>query len=298
MNELGFVGLGQMGAPMAERLIGPDVRLHVFDRSDQATARLVSLGAVAHTSPRELADAASIVFACLPSPAISETVATGPDGIASGSAVRVYAEMSTIGRECIRSIAQHLAGRGIRTVDAPVSGGPPAARAGTLAMMAAGPPEDVAAVSPWLAKIGLKVHVLGLEVGQAQVMKLVNNIVMAANMIVAAEGLVMAAKSGLDPAVAVEVLNAGTGRSAACSDIIARSALPGAFDFGARLAIVAKDVLLGLEQARELRVPVPVIEAAGALWAQASEEGRDHEDFSAIVKLIEKRGGAEIRRRT
>jgi 3-hydroxyisobutyrate dehydrogenase-like beta-hydroxyacid dehydrogenase len=295
--NLGFLGLGQMGGAMAERLLGKGARLHVFDVSPAAMRSFTDRGAVAHSSPRSVADAASIVFACLPSRKVSEDVAFGADGVASGSAVKIYVEMSTIGRTCIQAIASALDRKGIHTVDAPISGGPPGARQGTLAMMVAGSPADVAAVTPWLRLIGKDVYVLGSTPGQAQVMKLVNNLVMAANMVVASEGLVMGAKAGLDPSQMMEVLNAGTGRSAASADILARSALTGSFDFGARLAIVDKDVALGLSEAEALDVPTAVIAQAGKVWRHAATDGRGEDDFSSIIKVIEERGGAVVRAR-
>lgn len=294
-TTIGFIGLGQMGGAMAERLIADDVDLHVCDASPAAVASFVSRGATAHATPKALADAAPLIFACLPSRTVSEAVALGPDGIVQGGAVRVYAEMSTIGRNCIETIAAALAAKGVATVDAPITGGPPAAREGRLTMLASGPEEAVALASPWLARIGRAVHVLGDRPGQAQIMKVVNNIVMATNLVVASEGLVIGAKAGLDAAAMIAVLRAGTGHSAAASDILARTALPGTFDFGARLSIVEKDVHLGLEEAAALGVPVEVMQAAAAIWDRAAAQGRSDEDFSAIIKLIEERGGAEVR---
>ncbi len=294
-TSLGFIGLGQMGGSMAERLIAGDIDLHVCDPSPAAAERLTSRGATAHATPKDLADAVPIVFACLPNRAVSEAVALGADGVIHGSAIRVYAEMSTIGKSCIEAIAARLSAKGIATVDAPISGGPPAAREGRLAMMASGPDEAVALAKPWLARIGRAVYVLGDKPGQAQIMKVVNNIVMATNLVVASEGLVMGAKAGLDAQAMIEVLRAGTGHSAAASDILARSALPGTFDFGAHLSIVEKDVHLGLDEAAALGVPVEVMQAAAAIWDRAAKEGRGKEDFSAIIKLIEERGGAEVR---
>src|SRR5688572_24122002 len=161
VTDLGFLGLGQMGGAMAERLLGKSVRLHVFDPSPTATVHFTERGAVVHSSPRSVADAASIVFACLPSRKVSEDVALGETGVARGNAIKIYVEMSTIGRTCIQLIAQALAGRDIHTVDAPISGGPPRARDGTLAMMVAGNAADVSAVTPWLRCIGKGVYVLG-----------------------------------------------------------------------------------------------------------------------------------------
>jgi 3-hydroxyisobutyrate dehydrogenase-like beta-hydroxyacid dehydrogenase len=294
-TAIGFIGLGQMGGSMAERLLADDVSLHIHDPSPEATRRFVARGAIAHDSPRQVADAAAIVFACLPSREVAEAVALGPDGIADGSVIGVYVEMSTIGKVCIETIAQGLAARKIQTVDAPISGGPPAAREGRLAMMASGPAEAVAQVKPWLARIGKQVYVLGKRAGQAQVMKLINNTLMATNLVAAAEGLVMGAKAGLDATVMFDVLRAGTGHSASADDILARAALPRSFDFGARLSIVEKDVHLGLDEAAALGVPAPVMQAAARIWDEAAAQGWGDLDFTAILKLIEERGGAEVR---
>jgi 3-hydroxyisobutyrate dehydrogenase len=161
-------------------------------------------------------------------------------------------------------------------------------------MMISGALGDVVQVTPWLERIGRQVYVLGDRPGQAQIMKLVNNLMMAANLVVASEGLVMGAKAGLDPDVMINVLTSSTGRSAS-SDMLARSALTGAFDFGANLSIVDKDVKLGLAEAHSLSTPVSVIEEAGAFWRAAVEEGLSNEDFTAIIKVVERRGGVTVR---
>ncbi|MDE2583684.1 MAG: NAD(P)-dependent oxidoreductase, partial [Rhodospirillales bacterium] len=216
-TAIGFLGLGQMGAPMAERLLAPDVRLHVFDPRPEAMAPFVERGAVACASPAAVAAEAEIVFACLPSPKVSEAVAAE---VAAGPALRLYAEMSTIGREAVERIAALLASRGIACVDAPISGGPASARAGGLAMLAAGAPDAVAALRPWQLRIGRTVYAMGARPGQAQVMKLVNNLLLAANLVAACEGLAMGAKAGLDPDAMLAMVNAGTGRSLASERIL------------------------------------------------------------------------------
>ncbi|MFT3972092.1 MAG: NAD(P)-dependent oxidoreductase [Amaricoccus sp.] len=294
-DRIGFIGLGQMGGSMAERLIRDDTELHVYDVSPEARDRFVALGAIAHGSPKEVADAAPIVLACLPKPEISAEVAHGADGVIHGGAIRVYAEMSTIGKTVIEELAEKLAGAGIVMADAPISGGPPAAREGRLAMMLSAPQDAVDQVSPLLARIGRQVYVVGDRVGQAQIMKIVNNMVMAANMVVASEGLVIGAKAGLDAGAMMEVLRAGTGHSAAASDILARAALPGTFDFGAHLSIVEKDMRLAVKEAEALGVPIPTIGRAGQVWTDAVKDGRGSEDFSAIIKSVEIPAGAVVR---
>lgn len=293
--SIGFIGLGQMGGSMAERLIRDDTDLHVYDVSPMACERFAAMGAVVHGSPRQVADAAPIVLACLPKREVSAEVACGRDGVIHGSAIRVYVEMSTIGKTFIEGLEEKLAEAGIAMADAPISGGPPAAREGRLAMMLSGPADVMDQVSPLLARIGRHVHVLGDRVGQAQIMKIVNNMVMAANMLVASEGLVVGAKAGLDAGVMMDVLRAGTGHSAAASDILARSALPGTFDFGAHLTIVEKDMRLAVEEAEALGVPVDIMVAASRIWTEAVNSGRGGEDFTAIIKSVEIPAGAVVR---
>jgi 3-hydroxyisobutyrate dehydrogenase-like beta-hydroxyacid dehydrogenase len=296
VTRIGFLGLGQMGAPMAERLFGPDVELHVFDPRPEAVAPFVARGAVACGSPREVADAASIVLACLPSGEVSEVAALGPEGVVHGHAIRVYAEMSTIGRPAVERIAAGLAARGIAAVDTPITGGPPGARAGTLALMVAGAADAVAALRPFLERIGKRLFVLGERPGQGQVMKLVNNLLIAANMVSAFEALAMGAKAGLDPDAMVDVVNAGTGRSFVTSDMMP-AVLSRRFGFGAAIAVVDKDVHLGLEEARALGVPMWGVEQAARVWRFAATQGMAKDDISELARLMERWAGAEIRGR-
>jgi 3-hydroxyisobutyrate dehydrogenase-like beta-hydroxyacid dehydrogenase len=289
---IGFLGLGQMGAPMAERLLAPDVRLHVFDPRPEAMAPFVERGAVACASAAAVADRAGIVFACLPSARVSEAVAAEVSG---GAALRLYAEMSTIGREAVERIAALLEGRGIACVDAPISGGPAGARAGTLAMLAAGAPAARAAVEPWQRRIGREVFALGDRPGQAQVMKLVNNLLFAANLAAACEGFAMGAKAGLDPDAMLAMVNAGTGRSLITERVL-EQVLSRRFAYGATLAVMDKDARLGLAEAAALEVPMWTIEQAARVWRLAAIRGAGAEDLTAIARLSEEWAGAEIRR--
>jgi len=219
---------------MAERLLAPDIRLYVFDMRPGAMESFVKRGATACSSPALVANSAEIIFASLPNPQVSEAVAAE---IASGSAVRVYAEMSTIGQESIERIASLLAARGIGCVDSPVTGGPASARAGNLTLLAAGAPEAVAAVKPWQLRIGKAVFVMGERPGQAQVMKLVNNLLLAANLATACEGFVMGAKAGIEPDAMLAMVNAGTGRSLVTEQMM-EHVLSGRFAFGGALALL------------------------------------------------------------
>jgi 3-hydroxyisobutyrate dehydrogenase-like beta-hydroxyacid dehydrogenase len=296
VTHIGWLGLGQMGAPMAERLFAEGVQLHVFDPRAEAMAPFVARGAQAHGSPKEVADAASIVFACLPTAKVSEAASLGAEGVIHGEAIRVHAEMSTIGRAAVQRIAEGLAARGIGMVDTPITGGPAGARAGTLAIMSAGAPESVAAIRPFLERIGKRVHVMGEAPGAGQAMKLVNNLLVAAHIVTTFEALSMGAKAGLDPDAMAAVVNGGTGRSFVSSDMLP-AVLSGRFGFGATIAVIDKDVTLGLEEAQAQGVPMWVIEQAARVWRFAATQGMAQDDISELAKLMERWAGAEIRSR-
>ena len=293
--DLGFLGLGQMGGAIAERLLGEGTRLHVHDPAPAALARFRALGATGHDSPSAVAEAAPIVFACLPAPMISEQVA-GALAAAPGT-MRIYVEMSTIGRQTMIGIAERLGGRGVSVVDCPVSGGPAGARAGTLATMAAGPRTALDTLRPLLARIGSSPFEIGETPGLGQMMKLVNNLMAIAGMTIAFEALVLGAKGGLDPDLMVEVVNRSTGRSTTTEAMVPRAVLTGGFDFGARLAVPYKDLALGLAEAEALGVPMWTAETARQVWRFAVDQGMGEQDYSALIKLMEGWAGAEVRSR-
>ncbi|MFT3814911.1 MAG: NAD(P)-dependent oxidoreductase [Acidovorax sp.] len=293
-TDVGFLGLGQMGSAIAERLLGQPFRLHVHDPAASVMAHFRAQGAVTHASPREVADHASVVFACLPNVKVSQQVALGDGGVAHGRAIKVYAEMSTIGREAIEGIARQLGGHGIEMLDSPVTGGAPVARAGNLTLLVSGDGAVVAGVRPLLDLMGRNVFVLGDQPGMGQIMKVVNNIIMGANLVVASEGLALGAKAGLNPAVMHAALQAGTAQSFAAGTILQR-ALAGTFDYGAALTILDKDMALGLEEARALGASLPVIQQARDQWHGAYEAGLGGLDFTAILQYVERRNGTQVR---
>lgn len=292
--ELGFLGLGQMGSAIAERLQDAGARLHVYDPNPVAVAPFVLRGAVDAPSVAAVADAARIVFACLPDGGVSEQVA---HQVAAGSAVRIYVEMSTIGSPTMTRVAQIVGARNIALVDCPVSGGPKGARAGTLSVIAAAPPALLDEVRPWLQRIGKNVFEVGDRPGQAQLMKLVNNLINAANMATAFEALVLGTKGGLDPDQMVQVINVSTGRNSATQDKVPRAVLPGTFDYGARLATMVKDVVLGLKEAEALGVPMWAHETIGQLWRFAMTQGLADADLTSLIQVMEGWAGVTVRSR-
>jgi len=295
-GKIGFVGLGVMGVPMARRLIERGHALIVHDRNPDAVRRLTRRGAVAAGSPRAVADAARVVFASLPTPDAVRAVALGADGIARGRAVRTFVDLGTTGSRVEDEVARKLAKAGIATVAAPISGGAAGAAKATLAVMAAGPPHAVAAVRPLLAAFG-KVFVVGNRPGQAQLLKVLNNMLSSTALAVTSEALVAGVKGGLDPAMMVAVFNASSGRNSATEDKVPRWVLPRTFAFGHPIAGVCKDIGLAIDECQALGVPMWIGSAARALWQYAYAKGGAQKDMTALVTYIEPWAGVTVRAR-
>lgn len=291
--EIGFIGLGKMGFPMARRLIDAGHRLVVFDRRKEAVDRLAALGAQAATSPKDVADRVENVFASLPSLQASLAVATAADGVIAGSRVRRFVDLSTIGAQMAARIQAALAGGNIVQLDSPVSGGVAGAEKGTLAVMVSGPRADFEALKPVLDVIG-KVFFIGEKPGAAQTMKLANNFLSATAIVATSEAVVMGVKAGLDPAVMVDVFNAGSGLNTASRDKFPKSVLPRTFDFGFATGLMVKDVRLCLEEARSLGLSLEVAEAVGQLWETVIAEMGAESDFTAAIQPIEQRAGVVV----
>ncbi|GBG40242.1 NAD(P)-dependent oxidoreductase [Mycobacterium montefiorense] len=293
MTEIGFIGLGNMGFPIASRLISEGNDVIAFDTNSTAIERIVSLGGHAASSAKEVADRTETVLASLPSPAVSLEVATGAAGVIGGSRVKRYVDLSTVGSRTAAQIHDLLSQRGIAALDSPVSGGVGGAEKGALAVMVSGPRNEFDVIRPVLEAIGRPFYI-GEKPGSAQTMKLANNI-LAANVLAAtSEVVVMGVKAGLDPAVMVEVLNAGSGATSASRDKFPRAILPRTFDYGFATGLMVKDVRLYLDEAKALGVPVDVAETIGRLWETAAlDEGADA-DFTTVIKPFEKAAGVTV----
>ena len=293
MVDIGFIGLGHMGFPMARRLIDAGHGVIAFDTRTEALDRLVALGARPASSPKGVADVAETIMASLPSPRAAVEVATGAAGVVEGSRVRRYVDLSTIGSSTAVQIHDVLAGRNIVAIDSPVSGGVGGAEDGTLAMMVSAPRAEFDTLQPVLETLGRPMHV-GEQPGSAQTMKLVNNILAATVLVATSEVVVMGAKSGLDSSVMIDALNAGSGSTSASRDKFPRAILPRTFDYGFATGLMVKDVRLYLDEARTLGVPVEIAEAVARLWeATLNDEGADS-DFTSAIKPIERAAGVTI----
>ncbi|OCB28865.1 oxidoreductase [Mycobacterium malmoense] len=293
--EVGFIGLGNMGFPMARRLIQEGHDVVAFDTRAGALERIVAVGALPASSPKEVADRTETVLASLPAPRASLEVATGAAGVIGGARVKRYVDLSTVGSRVAVQIHDRLAERGIATIDSPVSGGVAGAERGALAVMVSGPRAEFDAVRTALEAIGRPLYV-GAKPGSAQTMKLANNI-LAANVLAAtAEIVVMGVKAGLDPDVMIEVLNAGSGATSASRDKFPRAILNRTFDYGFATGLMVKDVRLYLEEAEALAVPTDVAATIGRLWARVADDQGPDSDFTTVIKPLEKAAGVTVGR--
>ena len=291
--DIGFIGLGNMGGPMARRLVEAGHKLVVYDTRNDAVASLVALGAQVAASPQDVADRVETVMASLPSVDISRKVATAEGGVINGKKIKRYIDLSTTGSRAAAEIAATLAKKNIVQIDCPVSGGVGGANKGTLAVMVSGPRAEIDKVKDALAVFG-KVFVIGEKPGMAQTMKLANNFLSATAMAATAEAVAMGVKAGLDPAVMIDVINAGSGRTTASDGKFPQSILPRTFNYGFGTALMLKDVRLCFEEAKELDAPRAVMNTVLDQWEATNSEFGGDSDFTHIVKMVERRAGVTI----
>ncbi len=294
MELTGFIGLGHMGGALAGRLLSAGHPLVVHDLDEAATRPFAEAGARIARDAAEVAECASVVFLSLPSIDATRSV-TGR--LVGGGALRVVVETSTVGPAAVRELAHALGTRGVAVVDAPVSGGPRAVRAGTLSVMHAGSAEAVGRVLPQLESISGRRFDVGSEPGLAQLCKLVNNAISAAGMIAACEATVVGAKAGLDADTMLAAINAGSGRNAATMDKFPASILTGRFDYGGPMGLMLKDLALYLAEAERVGVPQTVVPATLGAWREAVERNGFDADYSCVIRHREVDAGVAVRSR-
>lgn len=292
-TRYGFVGVGRMGALMSARLLESGHVVHVYDSAPAAVAAAVARGAVAADSAVAVADACDVVFLSLPNPDIVRTVALGPGGLVEGGRAKRVVDFSTIGPRTAGEVAAGLAPRDIAYVDAPVSGGLAGARDGKLAVMVSCARAVYEELEGVLGTFGRVFH-LGEGAGQAQTMKLANNL-LAAALAVTSEAMVMGVRAGLDPQVMIDVINAGSGRNSASQDKFPRAILPGTFDFGFHTGLSYKDVRLCIDEAEALGVPMVVGAAVREMLAVTQAMYGAESDFTSICRVLESWAKVEVR---
>ena len=282
--RIGFVGLGHMGGNMAARFLAAGYTVYGEERNRATAQGLEHDGLQWRDTPREAAEAADILFTSLPNDRVLETVASGPDGVLAGLAAdEVWVDMSTVSPRASRELAERVHALGASLLDAPVSGSVPQVQAGTLTIMVGGNKDAYARVEPLLRELGTPTHIG--ENGQGLVLKLAINISLAVQMLAFAEGLLLAERGGIDPGAAGEVMAAspiGSPMLKARLPLILDLPHEAWFDVG----LMQKDIVLALEAARELRVPLPSAAAADEMLTLARAHGHEHHDLAALFQTL------------
>jgi 3-hydroxyisobutyrate dehydrogenase-like beta-hydroxyacid dehydrogenase len=284
VTELGFVGLGHMGGNMAARFLGAGYTVYGETRHRPEVQELESEGLLWRDTPREIAQAAEVVVTSVPNDSALEDVASGPEGILTGLAAgKVWIDMSTVSPHVSRDLAQRVRERGAALLDAPVSGSVPQVQAGTLTIMVGGDEQAYARVEPILRELGTPTHIG--ENGQGLVLKLAINISLAVQMLAFAEGLMLAERAGVDRKRAVDVMTQspiGSPMLKARADFVLELPDEAWFDVG----LMQKDVVLALDTARQLRLPLPAAATADEMLTLARAAGYEHRDIAALFEVL------------
>lgn len=296
MLSVAFLGLGAIGTPMARHLAMPDFRLTVWNRTmAKAAAFAAEHGARQAATPADAARGADLVITCLPTSREVEALLDGPDGLLAGIAGGTLLVDCTSGDPASsRRIAARLAERQIGFLDAPVSGGVAGAEIGTLTVMVGGDTALFERAMPAFDAFGEKIVHCG-AVGAGHALKAVNNALLAVHIWSAAEGLAALAKAGVKAEIALEVINASSGRSNTTQNLFPPRVLTRAFPRTFRLALLDKDIGIAAAFAREQKVPSPLLQLTAELFAVAHHALGEEADHVEAVKIVERQAGVEIR---
>ena len=282
-----------MGRPMAQRVLEAGYQLTVFNRTAEKARPLVDAGATPAGSPAEVAAASDVVVTVVTDTPDVVQVVTGDGGLLAGAHEGLtWVDMSTISPQATRELGARVAARGVETLDAPVSGGPPGAAAGTLAIMVGGPQEVYEACLPILQSMGSVITHMG-ELGAGQVTKACNQIVLAGYLLGISEGLVFGAKAGVDPARIREALLGGYAQGRML-DVHGERMVKHDFAPGFFVRLHNKDLHIVLEMARSLATPTPIAALAAQNFNALVAEGDGDLDNSSMVKIYERLAQKEL----
>jgi len=284
VTTLGFVGLGHMGGNMAVRFLGAGYTVYGETRHRREVEDLEHEGLLWRDTPRQIAEAADVVLTSVPNDGALEDVASGPNGILAGLGEgKVWVDVSTVSPQVSRDLAERVRERGAAMLDAPVSGSVPQVQTGTLTIMVGGDENAYARVEPILRELGTPNHIG--ENGQGLVLKLAINISLAVQMLAFAEGLLLADRAGIDRKRAVEVMTEspiGSPMLKARADLVLDLPDEAWFDVG----LLQKDVVLALDTARQLGVPLLSAAAADEVLTLARAAGYEHRDIAALFEVL------------
>jgi 3-hydroxyisobutyrate dehydrogenase-like beta-hydroxyacid dehydrogenase len=286
--EVGFVGVGNIGAPICRHLIDDGYPVAVFDADPRALEEFRDSAATVASSLTDLARRSEVVVLSLPNSDVVERVILGNEGLVEGlSEGKVLIDTSSSRPSSTRRIAAHLAERGIEMLDAPVSGGVLRAREGSLAVMVGGEEEVYKRHRELLGSLGHHIFYVGGH-GAGHVTKCLNNLASATTLAASAEIVLLGVRAGLEPEKLVEVINASSGRSYSTEVKFPRYVLNRAFGDGFAIRLMSKDVKIALDTAAELRGPMLIGSAVGRVWEEAVSQGYGSESHTAIYAFIEK----------
>ena len=297
MKQIGFVGLGIMGKPMALNVLKAGYQVKVFDIKTAPIKELVAAGATAAPTAKDAARGAEAVITMLPnSPEVKEAV-LGKDGILEGLAPdTILIDMSSIAPLTAQEVARAVSKKGVRMLDAPVSGGQPKAVEGALAVMVGGPQEAFDKAKKLLSAMAASVIRVG-EIGSGNTAKLCNQIIVAGNIAAMSEAMVLAAKAGVDPAQVFEAIRKGLAGSTVLE---AKMPLVLAGDFrpGFRIELHIKDLNNAAETARELDSPAPLTARFLEMMKTLQADGKGGDDHGGLIQYYEKLAGIQVRKHT
>jgi 3-hydroxyisobutyrate dehydrogenase len=296
MDKIGFIGLGAMGGPMARNLIKKGFGLTVFDIVPERMESLEAAGAEKAGSCREAAEKCSVVITMLPASAHVREAVLGKQGVAEGLRTgSVLIDMSTIDPITTREVALALREKGAEMLDAPVARGVPAAVAGTLVIYAGGKKEIFDRHKSILSAMGTDIYHVG-HIGNGEVVKIVNNLMVAATTCALAEAMVLGVKAGVNPDILFEALSSGSGNSFVLQNHYKNAVMKGKFEEGVfPVDYMLKDLDLALSTGKELRVPLHFAALSAQQYVSAAAAGESKKYHPAVIRPLEKLAGVEVR---
>ena len=294
MAKIGFIDTGIMGSPMASNLQKAGHSLFLSTHRGAAPSDLLSAGAIALASPKEVAQEAEFIIIMVPDTPQVDEVLFSENGIAAGlSPNKVVIDMSSISPTATKAFAEKINAKGVQYLDAPVSGGEVGAKAGTLSIMVGGDEKTFERALPLLQNMGKNITLVGGN-GDGQTAKVANQIIVALNIQAVAEALVFAAKNGADPAKVREALMGGFA-SSKILEVHGERMIKGTFDPGFRISLHQKDLNLALAGARELGINLPNTASAQQVFSTCAALGGSNWDHSALIKGLEHMANFSIR---
>jgi 3-hydroxyisobutyrate dehydrogenase len=291
--SVGFIGVGNMGNPMASNVLKAGFPLVVYDKNSQAAENLIQAGAQRAASAREVVERSEITLTSLPASPDVEAVYLDPDGLVdSAGPGTILIDLSSVLPSTPRKIEPRAKGRGVHFLEAPVSGGVTGARAATLAIMVGGDPEVLTRAQPVLRAIGPNIFHVG-PVGSGNTVKAINNMMACVNALAMMEGVALGVKAGLDPMTIYEVVKASSGGSKAL-ERIPNALIPRKFEPGFKVQLMNKDLETFNTIAKDLHVPVSFANVAQQYQQAAIAAGLADQDTSVVMTIIERLAAVEV----